>query len=77
MIAGAVSAALRATRLFVGFSDDRGLVILRFVVAVFLVVLVIIIVGIPRWHQVARVDQPSESALGDVCDYIGSCRTSA
>jgi hypothetical protein len=37
--------------------------------------LVIIVVGIPRWQPVGRIDRPS--ALGDVCVHISSCWMSA
>jgi hypothetical protein len=63
-------AQLARSELFVGFSDDRRLVVLRFVVAVF--VLVIIIVRITRRHQVGHVCWPSGSALGNVCGHISS-----
>jgi hypothetical protein len=65
--------ALRVTNhwLFVGFSDDRRLFVLRFV-AVFVFFLVII-VGIPWRHHVGGVDRPSGSTRGDVCGHIGSC----
>jgi hypothetical protein len=62
---------LTETRLFVGVSDDRGLVVIRFIVAVFPVFLVIIVVGIPRRHHIDRVDWPCGRVLGDVCDHIG------
>jgi hypothetical protein len=58
-------AQLARSGLFVGFSDDRRLVVLRFVVAVF--VLVIIIVWITRRHRVGHVCRLCR-ILGDEVD---------
>jgi hypothetical protein len=62
--------------LFVGLSDDRRLVVLRFVFAVFVFAVVVIVVGIPWRHHLDRVDRPTE-ALAGMCGHIGSCWTAA
>ena len=64
-----------ACGLFVGFSDDRRVEVVRFGVVVFVLVIVIV-VGVSRRHRVAHdggeapVDQPARNSRG--C--AGSCR---
>src|SRR4029077_17233816 len=67
-----------ACGLFVGFPDDRRIEVVVGVIFV-LGIIIVIIVGVSRWHRVARdgddtpVDQPDGNVLGDAMGHVGSC----
>jgi hypothetical protein len=58
-----------------GSLDHRGVaLVVRFsivvIVVIFVFFLVVIAIGITRWHHVSRFDRPAGRALGDVCGHV-------